>query len=107
MTFRLASFTTVAKYSRAALCWPSPPTCHAGTRTIEDRRWGSLLVNFAKTVLTGAFPEIWLFVLGGLFVIVTLFMPRGLIGLWSSVARRWRRPEGTAVPALKPMEAGE
>jgi urea transport system permease protein len=68
---------------------------------------GAALVNFAKTILTGAFPEIWLFVLGGLFVMVTLFMPRGLVGLWSSVARRWRRPEITAVPALKPMEAGE
>ncbi len=78
-----------------------------GRGTLVGAIIGAVLVNFAKTFLTGAFPEIWLFVLGGLFVVVTLFMPRGLIGLWSSVARRWRRPEAAAVPALKPMEAGE
>ena len=78
-----------------------------GRGTLVGAVIGAVLVNFAKTFLTGAFPEIWLFVLGGLFVIVTLFMPRGLIGLWSSVARRWHRPEPTSIRALKPMEAGE
>ena len=42
---------------------------------------GAVLVNYAKTWLTGAFPEIWLFGLGGLFVAVTLFLPYGIIGL--------------------------
>ncbi|MEZ5830942.1 MAG: urea ABC transporter permease subunit UrtC [Dongiaceae bacterium] len=78
-----------------------------GRGTLVGAVIGAILVNFAKTVLTGAFPEIWLFVLGGLFVIVTLFMPRGLMGLWSSLSRRWRRPEPSGVRALKPMEAGE
>jgi urea transport system permease protein len=78
-----------------------------GRGTLVGAIIGAVLVNLAKTILTGAFPEIWLFVLGGLFVVVTLFMPRGLIGLWSIMARRWRRPEVAAVPALKPMEAGE
>jgi len=78
-----------------------------GRGTLVGAVIGAVLVNFAKTFLTGAFPEIWLFVLGGLFVIVTLFMPRGLIGLWSSVAQRWHRREPTRVQALKPMEAGE
>ena len=36
-----------------------------------------------------AFPEYWLFFLGLLFILVTLFMPRGVIGLLS--AARWRR----------------
>jgi urea transport system permease protein len=78
-----------------------------GRGTLVGAVIGAVLVNFAKTVLTGAFPEIWLFVLGGLFVVVTLFMPRGLVGLWSSLAWRWHRPEPTSVRALKPMEAGE
>jgi urea transport system permease protein len=42
---------------------------------------GAVLVNYAKTYLTGAFPEIWLYALGALFVLVTLFLPRGIIGL--------------------------
>lgn len=41
---------------------------------------GALLVNYAKTYLTGAAPEIWLFFLGGLFVAVTVFLPKGIIG---------------------------
>jgi urea transport system permease protein len=42
---------------------------------------GALLVNYAKTWFTGVFPEVWLFLLGGLFVVSTLFLPRGLTGL--------------------------
>ncbi len=42
---------------------------------------GAFAVNGAKTWLTTAMPELWLFVLGGLFIAVTLFLPRGLIGL--------------------------
>jgi urea transport system permease protein len=42
---------------------------------------GAILVNYAKTWLTGQFPEIWLFALGALFVAVTLFLPRGIVGL--------------------------
>jgi urea transport system permease protein len=42
---------------------------------------GAVLVNYAKTYLTGAFPEVWLFALGALFVAVTLLLPRGLAGL--------------------------
>jgi urea transport system permease protein len=43
---------------------------------------GALLVNYGKTWFTGAFPEIWLFLLGGLFVVSTLFLPRGVVGLF-------------------------
>ena len=42
---------------------------------------GAILVNFAKTQFTGLFPEAWLFVLGGLFVLSTLFFPRGIVGI--------------------------
>lgn len=44
---------------------------------------GAIVVNYAKTYLTGAFPEIWLYALGSLFVVVTLFLPRGIAGLLS------------------------
>ena len=43
---------------------------------------GALLVNYAKTYFTAAFPELWLFALGALFVLVTIFLPKGIVGLW-------------------------
>ena len=42
---------------------------------------GAVLVNYAKTQFTGFMPEAWLFVLGALFVFVTLFFPYGIVGL--------------------------
>jgi urea transport system permease protein len=47
---------------------------------------GAFLVNLAKSVLTVTFPEFWLYFLGGLFIVVTLFMPHGVVG----VVRSWR-----------------
>jgi len=51
-----------------------------GRGTLVGAVVGAVLVNYAKTWLTGALPEVWLFALGGLFVAVTLLLPRGLIG---------------------------
>ena len=48
---------------------------------------GAILVNYGKTWFTGAFPEVWLFMLGGLFVVSTLFLPRGVVGLLERRAR--------------------
>jgi urea transport system permease protein len=45
---------------------------------------GAILVNYAKTVFTGALPEFWLYALGALFVLVTLLLPRGVVGLLRS-----------------------
>jgi urea transport system permease protein len=52
-----------------------------GRGTLFGAIAGAVLVNYAKTYLTGAFPEIWLYFLGAVFVLVTLFLPRGVIGL--------------------------
>src|SRR5690349_12632171 len=52
-----------------------------GRGTLYGAIAGAVLVNYAKTYLTGAFPEVWLYALGALFVFVTLFLPRGIIGL--------------------------
>jgi urea transport system permease protein len=52
-----------------------------GRGTLYGAVVGALLVNYAKTWLTGAIPEVWLFALGALFVLVTLFLPRGVAGL--------------------------
>ena len=39
------------------------------------------MVNYGKTYFTAALPEVWLFALGALFVLVTIFLPKGVIGL--------------------------
>jgi urea transport system permease protein len=70
---------------------------------------GAVIVNFAKTVLTGTFPEVWLFALGGLFIFVTLFLPHGIVGLCTGLVRAWRsRPARDSRPiARRAVEAGE
>ena len=52
-----------------------------GRATLYGAVVGALVVNYGKTYFTAAFPEVWLFALGGLFVLVTLFLPRGIAGL--------------------------
>lgn len=52
-----------------------------GRYTLYGAIVGAFLVNFGKTFFTAALPEVWLFALGGLFVLVTLFLPNGLVGL--------------------------
>lgn len=49
---------------------------------------GAILVNYAKTVFTGVFPDEWLYALGLLFVLVTLFLPKGIIGLFEVISKR-------------------
>ena len=58
-----------------------------GRGTLHGAAAGALLVNYAKTYLTGALPEVWLYALGALFVLVTLFLPRGLSGLLPAAVR--------------------
>lgn len=52
-----------------------------GRGTLYGAITGAVLVNFAKTQFTSIFPEAWLFVLGGAFVLGTLFLPKGVVGL--------------------------
>ncbi|NGX88943.1 urea ABC transporter permease subunit UrtC [Rahnella sp. Lac-M11] len=47
---------------------------------------GAGIVNGAKSWFTVAIPEYWQFVLGGMFILVTLFLPHGVIGL----LRKWK-----------------
>ncbi|HZP74946.1 MAG TPA: urea ABC transporter permease subunit UrtC, partial [Pseudolabrys sp.] len=63
---------------------------------------GALAVNGAKTWLTTSVPELWLFVLGGLFIVVTLFLPRGLIGL---IGLGGGAPRGLGLDRLLPRFA--
>ncbi len=68
-----------------------------GRGTLVGAALGAVLVNFSKTWLTGAMPEIWLFALGALFIVVTLFLPKGLVGTASHSLKQWRERQ-TARP---------
>jgi len=63
-----------------------------GRATLVGPIVGAFLVNGAKSWLTVAFPEIWLYFLGALFIAVTLFMPQGVVGL----VRKFRAGKGDA-----------
>lgn len=59
-----------------------------GRGTLIGAVMGAFLVSGTKSWCTGAFPDLWLYILGGLFVVVTLFLPGGVV----SLARVWSRP---------------
>ncbi len=62
-------------------------TAVGGRGTLVGPIIGAGLVNGAKSIFTVALPEYWLYVLGGLFILVTLFLPDGVVGL----VKRWRQ----------------
>ncbi len=73
-----------------------------GRGTLVGAALGAVLVNFSKTWLTGAMPEVWLFALGALFIVVTLFLPKGLVGTASHYLKQ-RRDRHNVLPAGHPI----
>lgn len=59
-----------------------------GRGTLYGAVAGAFLVNYAKSYFTTALPEYWLYALGTLFVIATLFLPRGVVGLADHFGKR-------------------
>jgi urea transport system permease protein len=57
---------------------------------------GAFTVNGLKSWFTGAFPELWLFALGAIFILVTLAMPQGLTGLVMRWGARLKKPREDA-----------
>ena len=53
-----------------------------GRATLIGPIIGAFFVNGAKSWFTVAFPEVWLYFLGALFIAVTLFLPQGIVGLY-------------------------
>ena len=75
-----------------------------GRGTLYGAVAGAVLVNYAKTYFTGAFPEVWLYALGALFVLVTQFLPRGIVGLRRRRAQAVH-PKDAQDEDKKPMQA--
>jgi urea transport system permease protein len=90
-----------------------------GRGTLTGAVLGAVLVNYGKTYFTsGILAPYWLFVLGGLFIAVTLLLPRGIVGTIHYWWGEWRErqqvarqsPDGRAaeaprVPAPAPRAA--
>ncbi len=75
-----------------------------GRGTLVGAALGALIVAAGKSWLTANFPEAWLFVLGAAFVLVTIFLPNGIIGLFRGrMPRPGRRPAVTR-PSAEPAE---
>jgi urea transport system permease protein len=79
-----------------------------GRGTLTGAVLGAVLVNYGKTYFTsGMLAPYWLFVLGGLFVAVTLLLPRGIVGTMHHYRREWRGRRAAAsvpYPAPRPAE---
>ncbi len=81
-----------------------------GRGTLTGAILGAVLVNYGKTTFTsGVLAPYWLFVLGALFVLVTLLLPRGIVGTIRHYASAWRERkiaagERLSEPAPKPAE---
>ena len=75
-----------------------------GRGTLTGAVLGAVLVNYAKTTFTsGLMAAYWLFMLGGLFIAVTLLLPRGIVGTWQHLmAERRSRRVAAAGPAPVP-----
>ncbi len=63
-----------------------------GRGTLYGAVVGALLVNYAKTRFTALMPDSWLFMLGALFVVVTIFLPQGLAGVLQKLQKRFSGP---------------
>ena len=76
-----------------------------GRASLSGAVLGAVSVNYGRSVLTNYFPELWPFILGGLFVLVVLLFPDGLIGMMRKgkdlLRRRNVEEEKPALPEKK------
>jgi urea transport system permease protein len=77
-----------------------------GRGTLTGAVLGAFVVNYAKTFFTtGWLAPYWLFVLGGLFIAVTLLLPRGVVGTFQHWHKRRAEKKLFALPASAPRAA--
>lgn len=75
-----------------------------GRGTLYGAVIGAVLVNYAKTTFTsGIFAEYWLFILGALFVITTIYLPRGVVGILDGYLSRRKSRQDRSGSAASPQ----
>jgi urea transport system permease protein len=75
--------------------------------------YGTLVVNTGKSLFSENFPQLWLFLMGGLFIAVVMLFPNGLAGIYETVSARFKKrsprtlaPKTDAVAAVPLAETG-
>ena len=82
--------------------------CALGGRlSIIGAVYGALLVNAAKTTMSEAFPELWLFAMGALFIGVVLAFPNGLAGLYTLLLDKFKQRRTSTQTAARPAPPAE
>jgi urea transport system permease protein len=76
-----------------------------GRGTLIGPILGAVGINALKSWATRAYPDLWLIILGGMFVLVVLFMPKGLVGLPAQLRSLWQRRRPTDAPAAAAADA--
>lgn len=61
-----------------------------GRMSLVGAVYGTLLVNYGKTFFSETYPELWLFLMGGLFIAVVMFFPDGLAGVYQKYKNKIR-----------------
>ena len=83
-----------------------------GRGTLWGAMAGALVINMAKSLVSEAWPQTWLFIQGGLFLLVVTTLQGGVVGWWQEggprrlLARLGRRPRLSTYPALE-LETGQ
>jgi ABC-type branched-subunit amino acid transport system permease subunit len=78
-----------------------------GRGTLIGAALGAIVVNYAKTVFTsGPLAAYWLFMLGALFILVTLLLPKGIIGTFNAWWEPWKAQRVSANAASAAREDG-
>ncbi len=60
-----------------------------GRMSLIGAIYGTLLVNYGKTLFSESFPELWLFLMGALFISVVVFFPNGLAGMFKQLREKF------------------
>ena len=76
-----------------------------GRGTLVGAALGALIVAGTKSWLTAALPEAWLFVLGAMFILVTIFLPKGVLGLIEGILPGRRKSGTDPMPVAEPEPA--
>jgi urea transport system permease protein len=64
-------------------------TAVGGRESLLGAVYGALMVNAAKTAFSEAYPTLWMFLYGGAFIGIVLFLPKGLSGIYQDHIRKW------------------
>lgn len=76
-----------------------------GRGTLAGAVLGAVGVNWFRSQLTGSVPDLWPFFMGGLFIVVVMFFPKGLIGIFKQVKEKLSSRKDDQSTILEPSKA--